>query len=644
MASLAVSSPAVAAAAPLAPAARRRTPWSTGAKSRIIAIMLGMAAATANWPELKVTRWDMFGYYLYLPATTVYHDLRGLSFVPELLDRTDLTNRGNPAHPLGNWEVSRARTNPDSYVIKYTMGQALLWWPFFQAAHWYTQHYSKYPPDGYSAPYQLAMYLAGLCYALLGLGLMRRLLLRYFSDRLSAVILLIVYLGTNYLVYSVFRSLYAHSPLFMLHTATLLMLSHWLARPRWTLAFGLGFTIGMAVLMRPSEMIILLVPLLLGVATVADLRARLALAGQHLGHVAIAGAVAIAVNVPQLLYWHTMSGHWVYDSYPNEKFDFLHPHILLGLFSFNNGWLTYTPVMGLAVIGIGLLWRQRREWFWLLITYLPLHLFISYSWWCWWYMDGVGSRTMVQAYPVLTLPLGVCLHALWQRGQLVRVATTLAVTFCIALVMFQAWQLRQGIYITEYMTSRYYGTIFGKTHLDRNDLMKYDANEATPNPDDFQLNMVYFNDFSKDTSSVITNEYAQQPPVCRVDKQHPFSPGYAGTLGEFHLKPGDFVQGRVQAFFPQKEYGIYSMPRMVIEYRHPNEDPYKWRSIRITNKVGEVSILWGGTAGVWDEVGFASKVPKDACPDDVFKVYVINGSSDLPLYIDNLSVTTMHKP
>jgi hypothetical protein len=37
-------------------------------------------------------------------------------------------------------------------------------------------------------------------------------------------------------------------------------------------------------------------------------------------------------------------------------------------------------------------------------------------------------------------------------------------------------------------------------------------------------------------------------------------------------------------------------------------------------------------------------VPKDACPDDVFKVYVINGSSDLPLYIDNLSVTTMHKP
>ncbi|QKG53977.1 hypothetical protein [Hymenobacter sp. BRD67] len=44
----------------------------------LVAVLLGMAASTANWPDLKVTRWDMFGYYLYLPATTVYHDLDGL--------------------------------------------------------------------------------------------------------------------------------------------------------------------------------------------------------------------------------------------------------------------------------------------------------------------------------------------------------------------------------------------------------------------------------------------------------------------------------------------------------------------------------------------------------------------------------------
>jgi hypothetical protein len=636
---------AAAAPAGAAPSTtRRRTPWSSGAMALVMAVLLGMAATTADWPNLKVTRWDMFGYYLYLPGTYVYHDLGELKFVPPLLDRTGLTNRGNPAHPLGNFEVSRASTNPDRYVIKYTMGQAVLWWPFFQAAHFYTKHFSTYPADGYSAPYQLAVYLAGLAYALLGLGLLRRLLLRYFSDRLSAVVLVVVYLATNYLTYSVFRSLYAHNALFVLHTATLLALSHWLQRPRALLAASMGLTIGLAVLMRPSEMIILLVPLLLGVATLADLRARLALAGRHWGQLALAGLVAIGVNVPQLLYWHHMSGHWVYDSYPGEKFDFLHPHLREGLFSFNNGWLTYTPVMGLAVVGIGLLWRQRREWFWLLATYLPLHLWISYSWWCWWYMDSVGSRTMVQAYPLLTLPLGVCLHTLWQQGRLARLGTGLAIAFCLWLNMFQAWQVRQGIYITEYMNSRYYGAIFGKTALTKEDLVKYDSNEATPNEDDFALEQVYFNDFSApDTSSAITTEHAQTPPVYRVDKRHAFSPGYHGNLGELGLQPGDFVRGSLQAFCPQKEGNIYGMPQLIIEYRHPNENPYKWRNIRLTNKIGEISTLWGGSANVWDEVTFASKVPRDARPEDEVKVYVVNGSSDLPIFIDNLAVTVLRK-
>jgi hypothetical protein len=609
-----------------------------------MAVLLGMAAATTNWPNTRVTQWDMFGYYLYLPATYVYHDLGELKFVTPLLDRTGLTNRGNPAHPLGNFEVSRARTNPDRYVIKYTMGQAILWWPFFQAAHFYTQHFSSYPADGYSAPYQLAMYLAGLSYALLGLGLLRRLLLRLFSDQLSAALLVIVYLATNYLVYSVFRSLYAHNALFVLHTATLLLLTYWLARPRWWLAAGMGFSIGLAVLVRPSEGIILLAPLLLGVATWADLRNRLLLAAQHWGQVALAGAVAVALNVPQLLYWHRMSGHWLYDSYPGEKFDFRHPHLLDGLFSFNNGWLTYTPVMGLALLGIGVLWQQRRGWFWLLATYLPLHLLISYSWWCWWYEDSVGSRTMVQAYPLLLLPLGACLHALWQRGRLVQAGTVLAVGTCLVVNVFQAWQMRKGIFVTEYMNARYYGAIFGKTALGAADLAKYDANEATPNVDALQPELVYFNDFSHDTAAVKTADFAPRPPVWRVDKQHGFSPGFQSTVEQLKLRPGDFVQGQLQAYFPQKEGDIYKMPSLIVEFHHPGEaSAYKWRSMRITNKVGEISTIWGGSAGSWGGVTFASKVPRDARPDDEVKVYATNANSDLPLFIDDLSVTVLRQ-
>ena len=470
------------------------------------------------------------------------------------------------------------------------------------------------------------------------------MLLHYFSDRLSAVLLAAIYLGTNYLVYSTLRSTYAHNNLFVLHTATLLLLTHWLARPRWWLAAGLGLTIGLAVLIRPSEGIILLAPLLLGVASRADLRARLLLAGQRLGQVLLAGAVAAGINAPQLLYWHRMSGHWVYDSYPNEHFDFRHPNLLNGLFSFNNGWLPYTPLMVLAVLGVGLLWWQRRGWFWLLITYLPLHLLISYSWWCWWYEDSVGSRTMVQAYPLLALPLGVALHALWQRGWLARATTAAFVSFCIGLNLFQLWQLSKGIFVTEYMTAHYYAAIFGQTQLDKAALTKFDSNEGTPDARQYQAEQVYFNDFSHDSTAQRSRELGAAPPVAVVDRAHPYSPGYQTQLAPAGLHAHDWLEARVQAFFPQKEYDVHNMPVLVIEFHHPgNPTAYKWRAMRITNKVGEISNVWGGTPGVWDEVTFASQVPGEARPDDEVKTYVMNGSSNEKLYLDNFSVSLLRR-
>ena len=85
------------------------------------------------------------------------------------------------------------------------------------------------------------------------------------------------------------------------------------------------------------------------------------------------------------------------------------------------------------------------------------------------------------------------------------------------------------------------------------------------------------------------------------------------------------------------------MPVLVIEYHHPDGKPYRWESIRVTNKVGEVTTIWGGSPGVWDEVKFASHVPSEARPEDEVRAYVMNNSSSLPIYIDNFSVNLLRK-
>ncbi|MDO7850774.1 hypothetical protein [Hymenobacter convexus] len=616
----------------------RSRPWSWLAVALVALVLLQQFASVENWREKRVTKYDVFGYYLYLPATFIYHDLAGLSFVPAVIDQYQLTNRGNPAHPLGNFEVSRARTEPDRYVVKYTMGLAILYAPFFAVAHFYATHSSAYSPDGYSPPYQVAAYLAGLAYALLGLLLLRRFLRYYFSEGLTALLLLVAYCGTNYLCYAVSRGLYSHNFLFVLHAGTLLLTHKWLQRPRRRYALGLGITIGLAILIRPTEIIIALVPLLLGVASGADLHGRLALLWQHRGQVVLAGLVVGLIWLPQLMYWHHMSGHWFYDSYPGETFNFRHPRLKSGLYSFNNGWLTYTPVMLLAIAGIAVLWWRRRDLFWLSASYLALHVWIAFSWWCWWYMDSFGSRAMVQTYPLLCLPLGYFLLELLKRGRVAAIATVAVLAGFIALNMFQFWQLQNGIFVSEYMTQRYYLGILGKTQLTKDILAKFDTNEPDP-PAAAPARSVFVDNFSQGTGPGYTAEQAPAgaAPVFRVDGQVQYSPAFRATLGSLPAQPGEWVQASIKAFFPDKEYNINQMPGLVIEWKRGDQQ-LKWQSVRITNKVGPPSTVYGGTAGVWDTVGFASQIPDDAQPGDQLAVYVRNDQSTKALYLDDMSV------
>ncbi len=63
-------------------------------------------------------------------------------------------------------------------VMKYACGLAVLWTPFFWLGHW-------------------AAGWGGLLYGLMGLGLLRRVLLWYFSDAITTVVLVLLMLGST---------------------------------------------------------------------------------------------------------------------------------------------------------------------------------------------------------------------------------------------------------------------------------------------------------------------------------------------------------------------------------------------------------------------------------------------------------------
>jgi len=129
------------------------------------------------------------------------------------------------------------------------------------------------------------------------------------------------------------------------------LLPKWSTTSSWSNSIKLGLLTGLIILVRPSNIVVVLIPLLWGVTGVENFKAKLQLFFKNRYRIISAALVALLVFGLQIIYWKSVTGDLLYYSYGDEGFFFLHPHILDGLLSYRKGWLIYTPVMLFALFG-----------------------------------------------------------------------------------------------------------------------------------------------------------------------------------------------------------------------------------------------------------------------------------------------------
>lgn len=168
------------------------------------------------------------------------------------------------------------------------------------------------------------------------------------------------------------------------------------------------------------------------------------------------------VWVPQFLYWHAITGKYIYYSYQEEGFFFTRPHVLEGLLGFRKGWLVYTPVMVFALAGIFFMQGKASMARTGVVTVLLLHVYITFSWWCWWYGGTFGQRPMIEIYPLLALPLCMLVDRVgtWEWGR--RVAAVAVGVSLVVLNVFQSYQFELGVLHYDSMTRQLYFEQFGR--------------------------------------------------------------------------------------------------------------------------------------------------------------------------------------
>lgn len=404
--------------------------------------------------------WDVFGYYLYLPAVFYQHDpgLQDVQFANDARNKYDLSATLYQVH-----EVEGGHR-----VIQYTCGYALISLPAFAAGH-YIAGKTGAAQDGFSLPYQQALVYWMLMICLIGLFYLHKILLHFFDDRFSAILLALLLLATNYYEQIVHNLTTQHGLLFTLQAMLLWHLIRWHENQKSKDLILVSLLFGLACLIRPTEGILAILIFFWGNTSIKGAFIHwFNILKQRPWLIFFSCFIVALCALPQLIYWKMATGHFITNSYANhgEGLDLHRPHTWSFLFSFRKGWLIYTPIMLLAIIGM---YRSLRSEKWGLaaILFFIINVYVASSWTTWWYAGSFSQRTMVQTYPLMILLVGICLKWMSSWKRLPWMGWSLVVVFS-ALNVFQSWQYEHKILDSSRMTRAAYFSIFLKTERPTN--------------------------------------------------------------------------------------------------------------------------------------------------------------------------------
>lgn len=432
----------------------------------ILIIVLGINLYLEQWKTpYKVFGSDGLSYYAYLPVTFIYKDIKmsfyqpnDLEIKPKFQDYPKPTISGN-------------------YLIPTSMGLAFLISPFFIVSHTIA-HITSYEPNGYTLPYVIGILICSLFYLLIGLIFLRKLLLIFFNEIATSITLLSVVLGTNLLYYVSIEPLMAHAFDFSIIAIFLYVNLKWHSKINLKRSILLGLIMGLITLLRPTNVIVILLFLFWGIASWNDFTRKLQLYLRNYHYVLLIIVGFFLVWTPQFLYWKHVTGSYLFYSYGDEaKFFFDNPQFLSVLFSYRKGWLVYTPIMIFSILGIAFSFRKLKSFVLSISLYFTIFVYIMSSWWSWWNGASFGLRGFIDSYSVLSLPFAGCVSYFFTKKKIYKLTLTSILGILIFLNIFQIWQMNNGIINPIAMTKNSFWLSFGKTRIIQ------DANDELVFPD-----------------------------------------------------------------------------------------------------------------------------------------------------------------
>jgi hypothetical protein len=432
----------------------------------IISICVWVFFNLSNYKSNRLFNFDKAGYQLYLPATFIYKDLKEYNWYDSLVLKYNITN-GQPYRYGLN-------LNTGYNINTYPIGTAILNLPFFLFADNWSKYTLQYPRDGFSWGYQLWASIASIIYTILGLIVIRKTLLPYYSNQIINYVLITIFFGTNLYNYTVFEPGMSHPISFFLYSIVLYSLTKLCYTNKFKYVVILGLFLGLSVITRNTSILLfifILIYYLLNNQLSYTNKQRL------LNCIFIFVFFLIGVS-PQIIYTYHVTNHFFVNTYSGYTFNFNNPQLLNGLFSFRKGIFIYTPIILLPLIGIRYLFHDQNFKLYALslIIFLLLFTYITFSWGMWYYGWGFGCRPFIEVFVLFAIPLAIFYKNILTKTKRIILFSHAIVLLIITLNLFQTWQYSCNILHGDRCNLKYYLRVFGKTYTTKQDRLLIDEN------------------------------------------------------------------------------------------------------------------------------------------------------------------------
>lgn len=434
---------------------------------------------TSQWAFIFLCLFCASAYNLfrsYFSPTPFVHDVdQYYSYLNALFIHGDLGFQFEGAEQY--WLMPTPSGNP---VPKVTFGLAMLYLPWFLLAM-IISSISGAPINAYSEIFAWSSYYGSIIYVLIGLWFLRKSLLNFFSEKAVAFTLVSTLLATNLLFYTLGWNLMSHGYLFFLYSILIWQCIKWNINKDFKSLSAIALLIGISILIRPTECIIVLVPLLWGVANFKDFLTKLNLIFSYRLKLIFPVFLLVLPFLLQMLYWKTYAGTWLFFSYgEEERFFWSQPEILNVLLSFRNGLIPYSLVLIFLVPGLIVLFNKYRPLFYVVLVTFSIALYVISSWWCWWFGGSFGMRALVQYYPLLAIPLAAFFELVLNKSRIVTILICTFVLFFVSHTISNAMLFKGGILHWDSMTRKAYFYLQFKHKFSSQEMELYQKMLKTP--------------------------------------------------------------------------------------------------------------------------------------------------------------------